>query len=48
MPRITGFNHFSAAVSDMDGALGFWRDLLGLELLGRGVVEYDILIRSWG
>ena len=43
MPRITGFNHFSAAVSDMDGALGFWRDLLGLELLGRGVVEYDHL-----
>ena len=43
MPRITGFNHFNAAVSDMDGALGFWRDLLGLELLGRGVVEYDYL-----
>src|SRR5260370_1732873 len=25
----------------MGRALGFWRDLLGLELLGRGVVEYD-------
>ena len=43
MPGVTGFNHFSAAVSDMDAALGFWRDLLGLELLGRGVVEYDYL-----
>jgi catechol 2,3-dioxygenase-like lactoylglutathione lyase family enzyme len=43
VPRVTGFNHFSAAVSDMDGALRFWRDLLGLELLGRGVVEYDYL-----
>lgn len=43
MPRIAGFNHFSATVSDMGRALGFWRDLLGLELLGRGVVEYDYL-----
>ena len=43
MPGVTGFNHFNAAVSDMGAALGFWRDLLGLELLGRGVVEYDYL-----
>jgi catechol 2,3-dioxygenase-like lactoylglutathione lyase family enzyme len=27
----------------MGRALGFWRDLLGLELLGQGVVEYDYL-----
>src|SRR5438132_8867713 len=41
MPRVLSFNHFSATVEDMDRALGFWRDLLGLELLGRGVVEYE-------
>lgn len=27
----------------MGCALGFWRDLLGLKLLGQGVVEYDYL-----
>lgn len=43
MPEIAGFNHFGACVSDMGRALGFWRDLLGLELLGQGVVEYDHL-----
>lgn len=43
MPRVISFNHFSATVEDMDRALDFWRDLLGLELLGRGVVEYEYL-----
>ena len=43
MPKIIGFNHFSATVADMGRALGFWRDLLGLELLGQGVVEYEHL-----
>jgi catechol 2,3-dioxygenase-like lactoylglutathione lyase family enzyme len=43
MPKIVGFNHFSATVADMDPALGFWQDLLGLDLLGRGVVEYEHL-----
>ena len=43
MPKIVGFNHFSATVADMSRALGFWRDLLGLELLGQGVVEYQYL-----
>jgi catechol 2,3-dioxygenase-like lactoylglutathione lyase family enzyme len=43
MPKIIGFNHFSATVADMEPALRFWRDLLGLELLGRGVVEYEHL-----
>jgi len=43
MPEIARFNHFGATVSDMDRAVGFWRDLLGLDLLGQGVVEYDHL-----
>jgi catechol 2,3-dioxygenase-like lactoylglutathione lyase family enzyme len=43
MPEVEGFNHFGVTVSDMDRALVFWRDLLGLELLGHGVVEYDHL-----
>jgi glyoxylase I family protein len=48
MPEIVRFNHFGTTVSDMGRALGFWRDLLGLELLGQGVVEYDHLDRIVG
>jgi catechol 2,3-dioxygenase-like lactoylglutathione lyase family enzyme len=43
MPEIARFNHFGVTVSEMDRALVFWRDLLRLELLGHGVVEYDHL-----
>ncbi|HEX2317977.1 MAG TPA: VOC family protein [Streptosporangiaceae bacterium] len=43
MAEVAGFNHFGVTVSDMASALAFWRDLLGLELLGHGVVEYDHL-----
>lgn len=43
MPEITRFNHVGVTVTDMDSALDFWRDLLGLTLLGRGVVEYEHL-----
>jgi len=43
VPEVTGFNHFGVSVSDMDRALCFWRDQLGLELLGHGVVEYEHL-----
>jgi catechol 2,3-dioxygenase-like lactoylglutathione lyase family enzyme len=46
--EITGFNHFGVSVTDMDGALAFWRDLLGLQLLGRGVVEYEHLDKIVG
>jgi len=40
MPQVVAFNHFNVTVSDMDRSLVFWRDLLGLDLLGRGIVEY--------
>lgn len=32
MPKITKINHIAVAVSDIDKALTFWRDALGLEL----------------
>lgn len=38
-------NHVSLTVADIDASLAFWRDALGLVLLGRGVVEYDHLNR---
>jgi glyoxylase I family protein len=43
MSKIVGFNHFGVTVSDMAQALTFWRDLLGLQLLGQGIVEYQYL-----
>lgn len=36
--RITGFNHLAIAVPDIERALGFWRDVLGLEV-GHGAEE---------
>jgi len=48
MVKVLAFNHFSATVADMDRALSFWHDVLGLELLGRGVVEYEHLDRIVG
>jgi methylmalonyl-CoA/ethylmalonyl-CoA epimerase len=30
MAKVTRINHVAIAVSDIDGALGFWRDALGL------------------
>ncbi len=32
MPAITKINHIAIAVPDLDGALGFWRDALGLNV----------------
>ncbi|MXV90172.1 MAG: hypothetical protein F4121_12435 [Acidimicrobiia bacterium] len=43
MSQVVAFNHFNVTVSDMDRSLAFWRDLLGLDLLGRGIVEYPHL-----
>jgi catechol 2,3-dioxygenase-like lactoylglutathione lyase family enzyme len=48
MIRVLAFNHFSATVADLDRALGFWQGSLGLELIGRGVVEYEHLDRVVG
>jgi catechol 2,3-dioxygenase-like lactoylglutathione lyase family enzyme len=31
-------NHVSITVADMDRSLSFWRDLVGLELSGRGTI----------
>ena len=41
--RVVAFNHFSATVSDLGEALKFWSGGLGLEVLGRGVVQYEHL-----
>ena len=40
---VTGFNHFNVSVADMDAAVAFWRDGLGLQLLRRGTVSYSHL-----
>jgi glyoxylase I family protein len=45
MARVTGVDHVGVTVSEMDRSLGFWRDLLGLEVLGRGTVEWEHLDR---
>lgn len=42
MPRIA-FNHFGLTVADMDAALAFWVEGIGLHLLGRGRVQYPHL-----
>jgi len=36
--RITGFNHLAIAVPDIEQALAFWRDVLGLQV-GHGAEE---------
>ena len=43
MSHVVGLNHFNVTVSDMDRSLAFWHGLLGLDLLGRGIVEYPHL-----
>jgi catechol 2,3-dioxygenase-like lactoylglutathione lyase family enzyme len=45
---VTGVDHVGVGVSDMDRALRFWRDALGLELAGRGTVEWEHLDRLVG
>jgi catechol 2,3-dioxygenase-like lactoylglutathione lyase family enzyme len=45
---ITGVDHVGIGVSDMDRALGFWCDALGLTLEGRGTVEWEHLDRLTG
>ena len=48
MAEVTRFSHAGVTVSDMDRALAFWADLLGLRLLGRGVVTYEHLDQITG
>lgn len=45
MPVVTGVDHFGATVSDIERSLAFWRDLLGLEEVGRGVIEWNHIDR---
>jgi catechol 2,3-dioxygenase-like lactoylglutathione lyase family enzyme len=45
---VTGVDHVGVGVSDMERALRFWRDALGLELAGRGTVEWEHLDRLTG
>lgn len=40
-----GIDHFGVTVSDMERSLTFWRDQLGLEEAGRGIVEWEHLDR---
>jgi lactoylglutathione lyase len=45
---ITGFFHAGVTVSDMDTALRFYRDLLGLEIISDGWTGGDHARRIWG
>jgi catechol 2,3-dioxygenase-like lactoylglutathione lyase family enzyme len=45
MITVTGVDHVGVTVSDVDRSLLFWRDLLGLEEVGRGVIEWEHLDR---
>ena len=38
--RVIGVDHFGGTVSDVDRSIAFWRDLLGLDVVGRGVIEW--------
>jgi glyoxylase I family protein len=42
---VVGTDHFGVTISDIDRSLRFWRDQLGLEEAGRGVVEWEHLDR---
>jgi catechol 2,3-dioxygenase-like lactoylglutathione lyase family enzyme len=44
---ITGFFHAGVTVSDMDAALRFYRDLLGLEVISDGWTGGDAARRIW-
>jgi lactoylglutathione lyase len=43
MASVLRVGHFGLTVRDIDASLAFWRDLLGLPELGRGVVEWEHL-----
>ncbi len=43
-----GFDHAGLTVSDIDRALGFWRDTLGFRETGRGTVRWPHLDRLTG
>jgi catechol 2,3-dioxygenase-like lactoylglutathione lyase family enzyme len=45
MTAVIGVDHFGVTVGDVERALVFWRDQLGLEEVGRGVIEWEHLDR---
>src|SRR5438132_1178352 len=45
---VTRLNHVSISVADLDRSLGFWRDLIGLRLRGRGQAAGEHLDRIVG
>lgn len=45
---VTGFFHAGVTVSDMDRALGFYRDALGLEVVSDGITGGATAERIWG
>jgi catechol 2,3-dioxygenase-like lactoylglutathione lyase family enzyme len=48
MVQLLTTHHFNFTVSDMDRSLGFWRDLLGLELLSDWVSDASYLAEITG
>lgn len=48
MGSTVGFFHVGLTVADMDQALGFYRDVLGLEVLSRRKIREEYAWRIWG
>jgi diaminopimelate decarboxylase/catechol 2,3-dioxygenase-like lactoylglutathione lyase family enzyme len=46
--RVLGVDHVSVAVADIDRSLGFYRDLLGLTVRERGVLDPGLVARMTG
>ena len=45
---VRGFNHTGVIVTDLDRAIGFFRDLLGFEVLARGPRDPALIGRMTG
>jgi len=43
--KVTGFNHVTIRVSDLETSLDFYRDVLGMELVHRGRIDAYL---EWG
>lgn len=46
--EVQGFNHTGVIVTDLDRAIGFFRDLLGFEVLSRGPRDPALIGRMTG
>jgi len=47
-PGIVGLHHGAVNARDWDESLAFYRDIIGLELLGSGVADGDLMERATG